>query len=134
MNSNAQQLLTAMVVPIVLCGCAAKSTKRVGMVIGLKPDKVAEYRNLHADSNPGVRDLLRKYNLRNFSIFLVKMDDGNYYEFGVYDYVGNHYEEDMAKLAEEPRNKEWLKVCDPLQMPLKGEQSWKIMEQIYYNE
>lgn len=134
MSSHAQRLLTAMIVPVIFSGCAAKSTKRVGMVIGLKPDKIAEYRNLHADSNPGVRDLLRKYNMRSFSIFLVKMDDGNYYEFGVYDYVGNNYEEDMAKLAAEPRNKEWLKVCDPLQMPLKGEQSWKIMEQVYYNE
>jgi L-rhamnose mutarotase len=134
MSGSALRLLTSVGVTIILSGCATQGTRRVGMVIGLKADKIAEYRNLHADSNPGVRDLLRKYNMRNFSIFLVKMDDGNYYEFGVYDYAGSNYEEDMAKLAAEPRNKEWLKVCDPMQMPLKGEQSWKIMEQVYYNE
>lgn len=135
MNRNAQYfLLAATVVSMFLCGCAARSTRRVGMVIGLKADKIAEYKELHADSNPGVRDLLRKYHMKDFSIFLVKMDDGNYYEFGVYDYVGDNYEEDMARLAAEPRNREWLKVCDPLQIPLKGESSWKIMEQVYYNE
>jgi len=41
----------------------------MGMVIGIKPDKIAEYKQLHADSNPGVRDLLRKYNMKSFSIF-----------------------------------------------------------------
>jgi len=40
----------------------------------------------------------------------------------------------MAALAAEPRNKEWLRVCDPMQMPLRGEKSWAVMGQVYYNE
>ena len=103
------------------------------MVIKLDSARMKEYVALHADSTPGVRDLLEKYHLRNFSIFLTQLEDGNYYEFGYYEYTGSNYEADMAALDAEPRNKEWLKRCDPMQIPLKGESSWKKMKQIYYN-
>jgi len=108
--------------------------KRIGMVIRLKPERIAEYQRLHADSNPGVRDLLRKANIRNFSIFLRQLDDGQYYLFGYYEYTGSNYDADMAKLAAEPRNKEWLLVTDPMQIPLKGEKSWAMMEEVYHNQ
>lgn len=39
----------------------------------------------------------------------------------------------MTKLDAEPRNKEWLKVCDPMQAPLPGHDGWAEMEQVYYN-
>jgi L-rhamnose mutarotase len=108
--------------------------KRIGMVIKLDSSRMKEYLGLHADSNAGVRDLLEKYNLRNFSIFITTLDDGNYYEFGYYEYTGKNYEADMAALDNEPRNKEWLKICDPMQIPLKGETSWKKMKQVYFNK
>jgi L-rhamnose mutarotase len=128
---GAKALLAAMIV--VLAGCQQTKLKRVGMVIGIKPEKIAEYKELHADSNPGVRDLLTKYHMRNFSIYLHEID-GRYYEFGYYEYTGNDFEADMAKLAEEPRNKEWLSVCDPMQIPLKGYKSWAEMEEVYHND
>ena len=120
-------------------GCTSKNTperevKRVGMVIKIRQNKIEEYKKLHAPDNPGVRDLLSKYNMYNFSIFLQKLDDGNYYEFGYYEYNGEDFKADMAKLAKEPRNIEWLKVCDPMQVPIKGYKSWAEMEQVYFNE
>jgi len=111
----------------------AVEIKRVGMVIKLKPEYIEKYKALHADSNPGVRDLLVKANMRNFSIFLHQLDDGNYYEFGYYEYHGDDFEADMAKLAKDDRNIEWLKVCDPMQIPLDGYEGWADMEQVYYN-
>jgi len=108
--------------------------KRVGMVIRIKPEKIAEYKRLHADANPGVRDLLRKAHIGNFSIFLRQLDDGQYYLFGYYEYVGSEYEADMLKLDAEPRNKEWLSVTDAMQIPLKGEKSWARMEEVYHNQ
>jgi len=110
-----------------------KNVKRVGMVIKIKPDRLNEYLKLHADTNPGVRDLLTKYNMRNFSIFMIQLEDGNYYEFGYYEYWGKDLEADVAALNMEPRNSEWLKVCDPMQIPLKGETSWKMMQKVYFN-
>ena len=111
-----------------------KVTKRVGMVVKIREDKIEEYKKLHAPDNPGVRDLLTKYNMQNFSIFLHRFDDGSYYEFGYYEYVGDNFEEDMANLAKEPRNIEWMEICDPMQVPLEGYEGWADMEQVYYNE
>ena len=99
----------------ILSGCrqrattqARKDIKRVGMVIGIKPEMIEEYKRLHADSytGPGVRDLLNKYHIHNFSIFLQEID-GKFYEFGYYEYTGDDFEGDMAKLSAEPRNIEW---------------------------
>jgi L-rhamnose mutarotase len=106
--------------------------KQVGMVVGIKPDRIAEYTRLHTGDNCPVRDLLNKYHMHNFSIFLHQID-GRWYEFGYYEYTGDDFEGDMAKLAAEPRNQEWLKVCDPMQIPLKGEKSWATMERVFYN-
>lgn len=105
---------------------------RVGMVIGLRDEAVDDYRRLHADDEPGVRDLLSKYNIRNFSIFLQRLPDGNLYEFAYYEYVGDDLESDLAALDSEPRNRDWLARCDPMQRPLPGEDGWTVMEAIYY--
>jgi L-rhamnose mutarotase len=105
------------------------SVQRFGMVIGLKEDCEREYRDLHA--GPGVRDLLTGANIRNFNIFLTEMPDGQIYEFVYYEYVGDDYVADMAKLADHPRNQAWLEQCDPMQIPLPGHNSWKMMESVF---
>jgi len=116
-----------------LTGCTTSPVKRVGMVIGIQEDKIAQYKQLHADSNPGVRDLLTKYHMKNFSIYLQQID-GKYYEFGYYEYTGKNYDADMAQMGKEPRTVDWLKVCDPLQIPLPGSKSWTQMERVYFNQ
>ena len=148
MKSSVKIPATLLLIVLMVTGCMQKESgtdknskaneattdiKRVGMVIKLKPEYMEEYKALHADSNSGVRDLLVKANMRNFSIFLHQLDDGNYYEFGYYEYHGNDFEADIAKLAKEDRNIEWLKVCDPMQVPLDGYDGWAEMEQVYYN-
>lgn len=114
-------------------GCVVnENIKRVGMVVGIAPDKIEEYKRLHADGEPGVRDLLSKYHMHNFSIYLTEID-GKWYEFGYYEYTGEDFDTDMAELAKEPRNIEWLEVCDPMQIPLEGESGWREMERVYFN-
>ena len=113
---------------------AQPKVRRVGMVIVVKPERIAEYKALHADSNPGVRGLLRQYHLRNFSIYMHQLDDGKYYLFGYYENEGTDFETDMAKLDAEPRNKEWNSVTDSMQIPLKGETSWAVMEEVYHSD
>jgi L-rhamnose mutarotase len=107
--------------------------KRIGMIIGIKPDRITAYEALHAASNPGVRDLLDKYHMHNFSIYIHKMDDSHYYLFAYYEYTGNDYQGDMATLAKEPRNIEWLSKTDAMQIPLPGEASWTKMQEVYHN-
>lgn len=108
--------------------------KRVGMVIGIKPDQIEEYKRLHADDYPGVRDLLTRANMHNFSIFMHTVEDGKPYLFGYYEYTGDNFEADMDWLAKQPRNKEWLTVTDAMQIPLKGEDGWAVMEEVYHND
>jgi L-rhamnose mutarotase len=104
------------------------------MVIGVREERLEEYTAIHADEHPGVRDLLSAAHMRNFSIFLTRMPDGRPYLFGYYEYDGDDYEADMARLAAEPRNQEWLAMTDPMQIPLPGEVSWKVIEEVYHNE
>ena len=109
-----------------------RQVNRIGMVIGIKPDQIETYKRLHA--GPGVRDLLRQAHIHNFSIFIRQLEDGRFYEFAFYEYTGDDYEADQAWLAAQPANKEWLALCDPMQIPLSGETGWAIMEEIYHNE
>ena len=110
-----------------------KEVKCESMVINVKPENLDQYLALHAYSVEGVRDSLIKYNLRNFSIFITQLEDSNYYKLGYYEYWGDDFETDMKMLYVEPRNKAWLELCDPMQIPLKGESSWKEMKRIYAN-
>ena len=50
------------------------NVKRIGMVIGIDPERIEEYKKLHADGYAGVRDLLNKYHMHNFSIFIKQFD------------------------------------------------------------
>jgi L-rhamnose mutarotase len=113
---------------------SARPVKRVGMVVGINPEMIDEYKRLHAAENAGVRDLLNKYHMHNFNIFLQQMPDGKWYEFGYYEYTGTDFEGDMAQMAKEPRNIEWLKTCDPMQIPLPGAKGWTEMESVYFNQ
>lgn len=127
------RLLYPLLAVLLAASCAPITpVKRIGMVTQLRADKIAEYKRLHADSNPGVRDLLTKYHMRDFSIYLQQID-GKWYEFGYYEYTGDNFEKDMAALAKEPRNIEWLKMCDPMQKPLPGSKGWTTMQRVYYN-
>jgi L-rhamnose mutarotase len=107
--------------------------QRIGMVIGIKADQISAYEALHAASNPGVRDLLDKYHMHNFSIYMRQLDDGKYYLFGYYEYTGADYRTEMEKLAAEPRNQKWLSATGPMQLPLPGDQSWATMKEVYHN-
>jgi L-rhamnose mutarotase len=109
-----------------------RRVQRVGMVIGLRDEAAEAYRRLHADDEPGVRDLLGRYHVRNFSIFLQRLPDGRLYEFGYFEYDGDDLARDLAALDAEPRNRAWLDLCDPMQRPLPGAASWTVMETIYH--
>ncbi len=107
---------------------------RIGMVIGVRDDRIAEYRAVHADDHPGVRDLLAEANMHNFSIFVTRFPDGNHYLFGYYEYSGVDYDADMKNLGDHKRNKEWLAMTDPMQIPFPGHDSWRPMDQVYFNK
>ena len=86
--------------------------QRMGMVVGLKPEKIAEYKALHAAVWPEILALISECNITNYSIFLKEPEN---LLFGYWEYTGDDFDADMAKMAAHPKNKEWWAVCMPQQ-------------------
>ena len=100
------------------------------MVIGIKPEKIEEYKKLHANVWPGVLEMIKKCNLDNYSIYLK-----DNYLFSYYEYVGVDYETDMKKMASDPLTLEWWDVCMPCQQPLDNRKEgewWSQMEELFH--
>lgn len=108
--------------------------KKIGMVIEVVSEKLDYYKSLHADGNEGVRHILKRYHIHNFSIFTTVMNDGKNYLFGCYDYDGDDYEKDMAEMRALPEYVSWLSETDSCQKPLDGEDNWKMMERVFLLE
>lgn len=104
--------------------------QRYGMLIKVRPEKLDEYKELHANPWPGVLKTIHDCNIRNYSIYL---KDG--FLFGYYEYIGEDYAADMAKMAADPVTQEWWKRTDPCQEPLstrKEGEWWTIMEEVFH--
>ncbi len=105
---------------------------RHGSVIRVRPERLEEYRRLHAAVWPGVLRMIRECNIRNYTIYY---HDGLL--FSTFEYVGNDYEADMAKMAADPETQRWWAVCKPCQEPLptraEGEW-WAEMEAVFHTD
>ena len=109
--------------------------KRYGMVIGLRPEKMEEYKKLHAAVWPEVLAMIRQCHIRNFCIYLRQLDDGQHYLFSHFEYTGPDFAADMAKMAADPTTQRWWSVCMPCQKPLENRASgewWANMEEVFH--
>ena len=98
-------LLACCCVVLVVKAAAAEPAKkpiRYGKVIGVKAEKLDEYKRLHADVWPEVEQAMHDANIRNMSIYLRKLPDGKHYLFMYFEYIGQDFEGDMKKMAEDP--------------------------------
>jgi len=105
---------------------------RFGSLIKLKPEYEERYIILHKHTFPGVLDRIHKSNIRNYSIFL---RDGLLFSY--FEYAGNDYKGDMAKIGQDAVTQEWWKLTDPMQEPLetrKDGEWWASMEEIFHWE
>ncbi len=107
--------------------------QRIGMVIGVKPDKIEEYKRLHAAVWPDILAMISACNIRNYSIFLKEPEN---LLFSFFEYHGTDYAADMAKMAADPKTQEWWAVCMPCQAPLdtrKESEWWANMEEVFFH-
>jgi L-rhamnose mutarotase len=106
--------------------------RRYGMVIKVKPEKFEEYKRLHAAVWPEVLAMIRECHIRNYSIF---HRDG--YLFAYFEYHGEDFAADMAKMAADPATQRWWALCNPCQEPLPtcapGEW-WAEMEEVFHTD
>jgi L-rhamnose mutarotase len=104
--------------------------KRYGSVIKVKPEKLAEYKELHENVWPEVLKMISECNIRNYSIYY---KDG--FLFSYFEYHGEDYAADMQKMADDPTTQAWWKLTDSCQEPLatrKPGEQWASMEEYFH--
>ena len=103
---------------------------RYGMVIGVRVEKLEEYKRLHAAVWPEIIRLLEEAQVKNYSIF--QKDE---LLFGYFEYQGNDLAADFAHMNAHPIVKEWYAVCTPCQVPLatrKPGEWWAEMDEVFH--
>lgn len=110
---------------------AKKEIKRYGMVIKIKPDKLTYYKELHANTWPGVLKQITKSNIQNYSIYYK-----DNYLFSYFEYTGSDFKADMQKMAADSITQAWWKITDTLQEPLETRADgewWATMEEVFHH-
>lgn len=105
-------------------------TQRIATVIRLRPEKEAEYRELHAAVWPEVLATLKRAKISNYSIFL---RDGLLFSYLEYD--GDDYAADSALIAADPDTQRWWKLTDPCQQPVESAADgewWAPTEEVFH--
>jgi len=103
---------------------------RYGMVIGLKPEAEQRYKEHHAAVWPAVLETIRKCNIRNYSIYL---RDGLLFSY--FEYHGDDFAGDMARMAADTATQEWWSIMMPMQTPLTNRREgewWSAMQEVFH--
>ena len=106
--------------------------KRFGQVIGIKPEHIEEYEKLHAEAWPGVLKMIEECNMRNYSIY--RYDN---LLFAYFEYHGNDFDADMAKMAADETTQKWWDVCMPMQNPVDDREEgewWKTLKEVFHTD
>ena len=106
--------------------------KRYGQVIRLRPGKLEEYSRYHAQVWPEVLKMIRECNIRNYSIFF--KDDTL---FAYFEYHGQDFAADMAKMAADPKTQEWWAIMGPMQEPVSTRREgewWANMREVFHTD
>ena len=100
------------------------------MICRMVPEKREEYLALHRAVWPGVEAKITECGIRNFTIF-VRGD----VLVGYYEYVGDDYEADQAKMDADPVSQEWWSHTDPCQVPFDDADDspgWQELEEAWH--
>lgn len=122
---------------LLLASCAAPPPERFAMVVGVREDKLDEYRALHADPWQGVLDQLDRCNVRNYSIWLCELRPGEHVLFGYFEYTGTDFAADMARMGEDETTRLWWERTAACQVPIPTagpDEQWVMMEEVFYHE
>jgi L-rhamnose mutarotase len=109
--------------------------KRYGWVIEVRPEKIGEYKELHAAAWPKILKMIKECDIRNYSIFLREINKDRYYLFSYLEYTGEDFAAAMAKMAADPNTQKWWDTCKPCQKPVetaKEGEWWAEMEEVFF--
>ncbi len=108
----------------------SEKVQRFGWVIKVKPEKLEEYKELHANPWSEVNAKLKEVNIQNYSIYY---RDGLLFSY--LEYTGNDFDADMKLMAADSLTNEWWKLTDPCQEPIDSAEEgvwWADMEEVYH--
>ncbi len=106
--------------------------RRYGQLIGVKPEQIAAYEEIHVAVWPEVLATIHACNIRNYSIFR----HGTLL-FAYYEYIGDDFAADMARMAADPKTREWWTHTDPMQEPLEDRAPgtrWAEMREVFHTD
>lgn len=121
----------------ILAGCTApaRAPQRFAWITGLKPEKAAYYRQLHARPWPAVNRMIKACHITSFSIYEREIE-GKLYLFAYLEYSGTDFAADMKKMAADPETQRWWRETDPCQSPLPdaaaARKIWADMTEVYH--
>ena len=87
---------------------------------------------MHRAVWPGVLATIDACHMHNYSIF--RYGD---LLFAYFEYTGDDFAADMAKMAADPTTQEWWSICEPMQQPVPEAGSgewWKIIPEVFHTE
>lgn len=103
--------------------------KRIAQIIGVKPECLHEYRQLHDAIWPEISQAITQAHLHNYSIFHF---DGKL--FAYMEYTGDDYEGDMARLSGLEAMRRWCAICSTMQLcPGLPDGTWQDMDEVFYH-
>ncbi|MEC4016659.1 L-rhamnose mutarotase, partial [Streptomyces sp. H27-D2] len=106
--------------------------QRYGKTIELRPEHREEYLRLHAEAWPSVLRALTACRIRNYSIFL----EGDTL-FSYFEYDGEDFAADSARMAADPDTRAWWKLTDPCQRQTSGAvpgEWWTPMREVFHHD
>ena len=104
--------------------------KRHGQLIGLNKEKLEEYKSYHAEAWPEITAKIKDCRIQNYTIF---HKDGML--FAYFEYTGDDFEADMARMAADKKTQEWWDIMKPMQEPWAGRAEgewWAEMEEVFH--
>lgn len=109
--------------------------KRIGWVIKVKPEKLEEYKRLHAAVWPGIQSMIEACHFTNYSIYHREVAPGEHFLFSYLEYTGDDFAADNAKMAADEETQRWWAVCMPCQQPIetaKEGEWWAGMDEVFH--
>ena len=108
--------------------------RRFGQVLGLRPEKLEEYEQHHAEIWPEIAAAIHAAGIRRYSIFHHAGKLFAYYEYHGPD---DEYAARMEQLAKAPRMREWWDIMEPMQTPDPDRPAgswWTDMKEVFHQD
>lgn len=109
---------------------SSSGVRRFGMLARLRPERREEYLELHRAVWPEVEATITACGIRNFTIFV----HGDVL-VGYYEYVGDDFEADQARMAEDPVTQRWWARTGPCQLPFDAGSdapNWVVVDEAWH--